>query len=152
MDNKLLASDIMTHDVLCLSEGDTLRTAAERLLERGVSGAPVCDPQGNLAGMLSVSDLIDSEKRAAAIPRAALFGLFPVPEETLRRSFDEGLAVSVSAIMSRDPVIAEETATLDELAALMVEHDVNRIPVLRQGRVVGIVSRADILRAIASSR
>lgn len=148
---KLTARDIMTKDVKTISEEMTLAEAGEVLVTNGISGAPVVDNQGKLVGMLSEADLMDEKKRKAVIPRMALFGLWVVPDKLVQEAYKEGFYITVRDVMSKNVVTAEEDTPVGELVALMVEKRINRIPIVRDGKLVGIVTRHDILRAMMMS-
>jgi CBS domain-containing protein len=142
----------MTSPVHTVRPQATLEEAAELLATHHISGLPVVDDAGRLLGMVSEADLIDPEKRRAAIPRTALFGLFPIPDEALLSAFDGGRDLPVRDVMTKNVVTATEETPVVELATLMVGHRINRIPILRDGRVVGIVTRADLVRALAEGK
>lgn len=148
---KLKAKDIMTKDVKTISLQSTLREAAELLASQGISGAPVLDETGQVVGILSESDILNQGKRYKALPRMALWGLRPIPEDFLREAYQEGLALRVESIMSRHVITAEEETPVEELSRLMVSRRINRIPILRGKTLVGIVTREDLLRGFLES-
>jgi CBS domain-containing protein len=141
------AADIMTRNVVAVRPETTLREIAELLVEREVSGAPVVDAAGQLVGVVSEADLIDATKRRAAIPRAALFGVIPVPDEVWLAAYEEGDRLAAADVMTRSVIALPETTPTRELADRMLRHRVNRIPIVQDGRLVGIVTRGDLLRA-----
>lgn len=110
------ARDIMSKDLIVLTPDMDVHEAAELLVRYRVHGAPVVDASGMLVGMVSLVDLVGK------------------PGGTVR------------AIMTPDPVVAMEDTSVEELAQLMLDEMVRRIPIVRGGQVVGIVSAADILR------
>jgi CBS domain-containing protein len=145
------AQDIMTRDVKTVRADAPLREAAELFTTHGISGAPVVDETGNVVGMVSESDLINPEKRRAALPRMAVFGVYVVPEETLQRAYQEGMSLPTREVMSRNVLSAAEDTPADELARRMVASRINRVPILRDNKPVGIVTREDILRGLMTS-
>ncbi|HZP82325.1 MAG TPA: CBS domain-containing protein [Chthonomonadaceae bacterium] len=145
---KLVAKDVMTRDVKTVEPHTTVREVAELLASAHISGVPVVDLEGRVIGMVSEADLLNEDKVQAAIPRTALFGIYPIPEETLLKAYQEGATVQAQQVMHRDVVTAEEETPISELARMMVQSEVNRIPILRDGKLVGIVTRADLLRAL----
>jgi CBS domain-containing protein len=147
----LKAKDVMTREVKTVTPQATLREAAELLATQGISGAPVVDETGRVVGVISESDILDSKKRYKALPRMALWGLRPIPEDFLREAYQEGLSLQVESLMSRNVITAEEETPLEELAHLMVSHRINRVPILREGKLVGIVTREDALRGLLAS-
>lgn len=114
------AKYIMTRDLVVAHPDMTVQEAADRLRQHRISGLPVVDKQGRVVGVFSLSD--------AALKRGQRVG----------------------EVMTSPAVTVSEEAGLEEVATLMVTHDVNRLPVMRQGRLVGIVARADIVRAVAT--
>lgn len=142
------AADVMTKNVIAVTEDATVREAGQAMIDNGVSGIVVLDASGALAGVVSESDLLNTERRRYALPRTALFGLAPVKEETLLRAYQDGMALKVGAVMTRKVVTATPDAALDALAALLVNKRINRIPVVDGGKVVGIVTREDVLRGM----
>ncbi len=143
------AKDIMTSQVVCIGVGESIFDAAELLLGAGISAAPVVDGKGVLVGIVSEADLI----RRAEIDTATR-------KSWLSRLMDSGASAAhdfvgahtrrVSDIMTRDVVTAGEDASLGELVDIMERRRVKRIPIVRQGALVGIVSRANLLEALLS--
>ena len=148
----LTAKDIMTQDVKTVSSEATLHEVAELFVEHHIGGAPVVDPAtGELVGIVTEADLMNEKKRHAAIPRTALFGFALVAEERWRAAYDEGFALRAQDVMTRGVVTAAEDTPLAELSDLMVRRRINRVPVVRENRVVGIVTRGDVLRGLRAA-
>jgi CBS domain-containing protein len=146
---QLTAKEIMTADVYTVQEDTPLEEIA-RLLERHhISGVPVVDATRRVVGMVTETDLIDEHKREARIPRVALYGVFPVPDDVLIEASRHGMTLPAKALMTRNVVTATEETPVHELADLMATHRVNRIPIVRDGELVGIVCRADLVRSLA---
>lgn len=145
-------SEIMHTDFVVLHPGDTVESAMRTLVDRNVDAAPVTDAGGVLLGMLSNTDLIVQE---AQLHFPTLISILGASIEIGHKRFDEdltaALASEVSQIMAPDPVSCEETDTVETVATRMHDNDIGLLPVVRDGRVVGTVSRNDILRAILSS-
>lgn len=144
-------SQLMTRDVVELTPETTVREAAALLTEHQVSGAPVVDADGRVLGIVSESDLLSEARRRAALPRSAAFGLFLVSEETLLRLYHAGADLPVREVMSSRLISVTESTPATEAARLLVNEGVNRLPVLdADGKLVGIVTRADLLKAVFS--
>lgn len=143
------ARDIMSDKVVCIDHKESVFDAAEMLLGARISAAPVTDEWGAIVGIVSEADLIRR-------PEIDTVG----NKSWLRRLLDSGAASArtfvlaqtrrVADVMTKDVVTAHEDTTLRELVDLMERHDVKRIPIVRGRIVVGIVSRADLLRALLS--
>jgi CBS domain-containing protein len=141
------AIDIMTTDVVTISPEASVYEAARLLLGRRISALPVVDAAGQLVGLISESDLmrrgeLRTEKRHPWW-RGLLTSDLRQASEFLRC---EGRRVS--DVMSRDVIAARAAMPLRELAELMERHVIKRLPVLDEQRLVGIVSRSDLLRAL----
>jgi CBS domain-containing protein len=141
------AIDIMTHDVITVSPETSVYEAAELLITRRISALPVLNADGRLAGIISESDLarraeLRSEKRSSWW--RALF------KSDLRQAsaFLRSHGRQVSDVMSKNVITASARTSMRELADLMERHAIKRLPVMEGHRLVGIVSRRDMLRAL----
>ncbi len=143
------AADIMTRRLVSVRPEASIRDAIELMLKRRVSGLPVIDGHGQLVGMVTEADFLrrpetGTERRR---PRWLIAILGPAEEA---RSYVHSHGVKVGEVMSKDIVSVSESTPLDRVVHLMEIHRIKRVPVLRGGKVVGIVSRANLLRALAS--
>ena len=141
----------MTTEVLTFRPDDNVGDAMASLVERGIDAAPVVDEAGAVVGLLSTGDLIVQETNLHVPTVISLLGAtLELPsskrhfEEDLRRA----LGSTVGDVMSGEPVTISSTATVEDAATAMHDEKVSRLPVVDGGRLVGIVSRTDILRAI----
>jgi CBS domain-containing protein len=144
------AKRIMTTEVKTVPAEMPLREVARFLAEHGISGAPVVNDAGEPVGVISESDLLDGSKRNAAIPRFAPFGLVALPDELFQQVYDDGWKLCAADVMTRPAITADEETPSEELADRMGRHRINRIPIVRGNKVVGIITRADLLRALAA--
>lgn len=138
-------SDIMTREVTSVSPDTSLRDLAMLLNERHISGAPVVDDDGTVVGVISEADLLVkqlSRPLSHRLPFEWILGERHDPEELRRRA-----ATTVSGAMSSPAVTIDVDRPVREAANLMVDRGVNRLPVLEDGRLVGIVTRADLVGA-----
>jgi len=117
----LTARDIMTTTVVTVSPDTTVEDLARLLSDKGISGVPVVDHLGHVVGIVTEADLLASRP---------------------------GRRV-VESIMTREVVAVSVDETLQEIAFLLSMRRINRVPVLEQGKLVGIISRADVVRALA---
>lgn len=143
------ARDVMTERVICVDVKETIFDAAELLLGAGVSAAPVVNDKGAVVGIVSEADLL---RRAEidTVPRKSWWSRLLATESTSAREFVGAHSRKVSDVMTRSVVTAEEDTPLDELVDLMEKNNVKRIPILRADKLVGIVSRANLLEALLS--
>ena len=148
----LTAREIMTTAVYTVRADTSIEEAVQLLASRHISGVPVLDGEGAILGLLSEADLIDEQKREARLPRTLLYGVFPLPDDVLLEAARRGTMLKAGDLMTRPVVTATEETTIHELADLMMQQWINRIPIVRDGRLVGIVSRSDLVRALAQGR
>lgn len=143
----ITVAEVMTRDVVTVGPDMPLKEAATVISEHGVSGVPVCDDDGAVVGVLSESDLL--VKQSGMRPRGGLFSLLAEPSEPTDlvkvHAHTAGRAMTAPAI-----TVAPE-ATVTEAARLMLERNLNRLPVVDDGRLVGIVTRADLVRLFTRS-
>ena len=135
--------DAMTAEVCTVAPGMSLHDVARLLVERGISGAPVVDAYGELIGVISEGDFLVKERgqlrRASGLDR-----FFGRADRTELRRLSAQTAVQA---MSAPAVTIAPDRTLREAAALMLDRAINRLPVVRDKRLVGILTRADLVRA-----
>lgn len=158
------AADVMTRDVVTLSPDMTLERAAERLVERGISGAPVVDERGRLVGILSETDILQTLRRIAEeflgkrylanrLHSLELLAFLGERDHKAVGDIYRRLRESkVEDVMKTHVRSAKPTDSLETVAATMIEHDVNRVPVVDAGKVVGIITRADLARVLATGQ
>lgn len=144
----MIVKDVMTRKIVKVSPDNSVRQAARVMLDNHVSGVPVVDDEGRLVGLISEGDLIR---------RTELGGIAPAAEGTVAaedraNAYVRRSSWRVGDAMTANPVTIDENASVARVAALMQERGVKRIPVLRDGLLIGIVSRADLLQAILSAK
>ncbi len=118
----MIASDIMTRRVATIRPEASAQEAAQLLDEKRISGAPVVDADSKIIGIITEADIISKVNR-------------------------DGLRVA--DIMSHNVITIGEETPVSEIAALLTERKIKRVPVVCEGKLVGIVSRADIVHAVA---
>ena len=142
------AQDVMTRNVATTAPEASVAEVAQLLIERHISAAPVVDGEGKLLGIVSEGDL--TRRPEIAGERRTSWWLALISDEGERaRDYVKTHGQSVREIMTREVVSVTETTPINEIARLLEERRIKRVPVLRDGKVVGIVSRADLLRALA---
>ena len=149
----IAASDVMTRNVTTVGPDTPTRAAAKLLLAKGFSAVPVVGSEGVVVGIVSEGDLMAREMASRAPRRAWLLELLAEGED-LAPEFTEYLKAAdrpVRDIMTSPVVTVSEDTPVQAIAQILQERHIKRVPVVRNGRIVGIVSRADLVRALAQS-
>ncbi|MDP1752851.1 MAG: CBS domain-containing protein [Reyranella sp.] len=144
------AADIMTTSVVCIRSDATILEAARLLLSERISALPVVDAAGKLEGIVSEGDLIHRAEIGSEKPVSRWKALFE-DNATLARDYLKAHGRTVADVMSHPVVLAEEDTEISVVAARMDQFSIKRLPVVRDGKVVGIVSRANLLQALISA-
>jgi CBS domain-containing protein len=150
MEPAMRAADVMTRDVICVRPDATVIEAARLLLGAKVSAVPVVDDEGRLVGLLSEGDLVRRVEIGSEKRRSGWRTVF-VDRVTLAGEYIKSHGRLVRDVMTTGVIVAEEDTALAEIADLMEKHHIKRVPVVREGKVVGIVSRANMLQALIGS-
>ena len=144
----MIASDVMTRNVISVPPDATVAEAVELMLERGISGLFVVDATGTLAGIVTEGDLLRRDELGTERRRSWWLRLIASPGRQAA-DFTRTHGRRVADVMTHDVISVNADAPLEEIVTLMEEHRIKRVPVLEGDRVVGVVSRADLLRALA---
>ena len=143
----MFVRDVMTRDAMTVGPDTPAATLARLFAERGISGVPVVDEAGGLLGMVTEGDLIRRLAAEGEAPRGWFRRLLDsAPQQAEHYARTHGR--TARDLMSTGLVHTTEQASLAEAAALLESRQVRRLPVLRDGRLVGILSRADLMRAV----
>lgn len=132
----MLVREIMSHPAISIDVSEPLDSALALMAERKLTAVPVCEDEDRLVGILSEIDLL---RRAVEPDQRAHFR--PVVDEA-------PLPESVGEIMTADPQTTTESTDVADLVALFTTHSYKSLPVVRTGRLVGVVSRSDVIRAL----
>jgi CBS domain-containing protein len=147
------AASIMTRGVITARPTDTVAQVARILAEHAISAVPVCDDNGAVLGMISEGDLMRPFVETNVKRRAWWLALLADGND-LAPEFLDHVRLDrhqIADLMTRPVITATETAHVTELAEQMVQRRIKRLPIVRGEKLVGIVSRADVIRAIAQS-
>jgi CBS domain-containing protein len=147
----MLARDLMTRDVVTVSRETTVKEVAGLLLEHKISGLPVVDKENRVIGIVSEGDLIYQDKKLYTPAFLEILGGIIYLENPNRLGQDlmKMTAAKVGDLMTTKVYTVRDDATLEEIATIMVEKKVNRIPVVDgAGRLAGIISRQDLVKAM----
>ena len=137
----MCVGDVMTRDVESVRDDEPLVVALRKLVRRRASGAPVLDADNRLVGVISQRDIMAWHERTV---EALARGSVPAPDEYLRHLRSE----PVRTVMTSPPISVMESASLTSALALLRDRGVHRLPVTRDGRLVGILTGSDVLLAM----
>jgi CBS domain-containing protein len=149
----ITAAEIMTRDVQTALPGTRLIEIARKLAARHISSVPICDAEGQLLGIITEGDIVRPLRESIRSKRAAWLLAFAEGED-LAPQFLEYIGSdnhTAGEFMSRNMITAGEDTTLGEIAELMIKNDIKRVPILREGKLVGIVSRSDLVAKVAKA-
>ena len=144
------AADIMTTNVITVRPDTSVQEIAQTLLEHRVSAVPVLDDSGKLVGIVSEGDLVRRIETGTAPAKSwwlALLGASPDRETEFVKSHGR----RASDVMTRDPITIAPGASIAEVAKTLESHRIKRVPVVFDGQLIGIVSRANLLHGLASA-
>jgi CBS domain-containing protein len=143
------AHQIMTRNTITVLPETPLLEAAQKMLENHVSGLPVLDATGRLVGIVSESDFLRRSEIGTQQRRPRWLQFFLSPSHSAD-DFIHERGRKVADVMTSDPIVVDESTQLDELVRLMETNGIKRLPVLRDDRLVGIITRSNLLQAVAS--
>lgn len=143
------ATDVMTRDVVAVTPDTPVEEVARQMIARGVSAVPVVDAEGHVLGIVSEGDLLRRPELGTERQPSWWLRLLGMPEERAAE-YVRTHGRHARDVMTREVVTVEEDTPIEEIADLLESHRIKRVPVVRDGRLVGIVSRADIVRALAT--
>jgi CBS domain-containing protein len=145
------AKDIMTREVITIREDTPVSEIAALLTEKHISGVPVLDTQGKVVGIVCESDLIDRTKRFHLPTVINLMGyiIFLEKAQKVEKEIKKMIGLTAGEIMSQPVITVSPETPVEDIATLMAEKRVHSIPVLEEGRLVGIIGKKDIVRSLA---
>jgi CBS domain-containing protein len=145
--------DIMTKDVITVPPTMDVRSLAQLFIQKNISGAPVVDAQGQLCGLVLEESLILQDKKVH-LPTFVyiLNSVFAIGEERFEQEMKRIAAITVDGIMERKPDTLTPDTSVEDVATKIIEEGKHYFPVVAQGRLVGVVTKHDIVRAIAQNR
>jgi CBS-domain-containing membrane protein len=146
----LQARDIMTREVVSVSPETSIDELSKLLENRRIGGVPVVGANGRLVGIVTQNDLVERARDLELPPAINILDFhiyLQIPSHMMQR-VEKMLGTTVGEIMSRDPVTVSPETPVARLAALMAKEKVHTLPVLDQGKIVGIIGKMDIIRAL----
>jgi CBS domain-containing protein len=138
--------DVMTRSVAAVSPETPLKDVARLMVDRGISGVPVVAADGAVLGVVSEADFVIKERGVVAGRNRLLAAIFGTSRKA-RAELVKIEATTAGEAMTSPAITTEATDTLQQAAELMASRRINRLPVVEDGRLVGIVTRADVVRA-----
>ncbi len=144
------AVDIMTAPVHSIAADATVAHAVRVMLQKHISGLPVVDATGDLVGMVTEGDFLRRSELGTERRRPRWLEILIGPAQQAG-DYVQSHAGRVDELMTRDLVTVTEETPLDKVVRLMEKHRIKRLPVVRNGKPVGIISRANLLHAFAGA-
>ncbi|GAB6085281.1 CBS domain-containing protein [Alkaliphilus crotonatoxidans] len=149
----MLAREIMTKDVITVKREDTVEHVIKLLMEHNVSGLPVVDEENHVVGMITEGDLIYRSKKLQIPSYFTILDsyIFLESTKTIQEQIRKMVGYRVEDVMTEKVISVDVEENIEEIATLMATKKVNRVPITENGKLVGIVSRRDIIKAYADS-
>jgi CBS domain-containing protein len=145
------ARDVMVSPVITVKPSSLVKDVAGIFLERQISATPVVDDDGKLVGIVSEGDLLHRDEAKTERKRSWWLRLL-VDDAVLAADYTKAHARKVSDVMKRNVITAAPETELRDIAMLLEKHAIKRVPIIQDGQLVGIVSRANLIQAVASFR
>jgi CBS domain-containing protein len=142
------AFDVMTTEVITVDENATVPEAAKLMSDRGISAVPVVDRENRVIGMVSEGDLLHRAETGTERRRSWWLEMMSSTNK-LAGEYIKSHSGKVTDVMTRDVLSVTEETPVADIAVLLETKRIKRVPVLRDGKLVGIVSRANLVRALA---
>lgn len=147
----LQARDIMTTEVITVSPQMKVLELARLLAEKKINGAPVINEAGELIGVVTQSDLIDRARKFELPPVITILDAHFYLERpgTFKRNLEKMTGTTVADLMTSPPITIGPDLPVDEIAAIMAHKKVHTLPVVEGDKLIGIIGKIDIIRALA---
>jgi CBS-domain-containing membrane protein len=146
----LKAKDIMTSDVITVKETTTLEDLARIIMQHHISGAPVVNDKGTVTGIVTENDLINQNKRLHIPTILRLFDAFiPLGTSKLESEIKRMAAATVKDIYTKEVVTVDEETPFENIATIMAEKKIHLLPVFKEGKLVGIIGKKDIIKGLS---
>ena len=145
----MLTGQIMTQNVITVSPETTVAAAAETMLDHHISGLPVIE-NGKLVGVVTEGDFLRRTEIGTEQGKRPSWLQFLLGSGRAAADYVQAHGRKVADVMTRDPRTVSESTPLQDLVTTMEAHHVKRLPVMRDGKLVGIVTRANLLRVIST--
>jgi len=148
----MLARDIMNKNVITVQEDAMIEEVADILTKNKISGLPVVNKAGKLVGMVTEGDLLHKETNPRTPGYLNILGalIYIGGVDKYKEDLKKLAATRASEIMTTDVIAVSGDAEVEQVAAMMVNHNIKRVPVIENDTLIGIISRADIIKTMAS--
>lgn len=142
--------DIMQTNVISISPNTEIKEIAKVLWENHISGVPVIDLFGNLIGIVSEGDLLHKETNPRLPEVVGFLGalIYYRGVKQYESDLKKLIALKASEIMTQDVITINKDVTIEDAAALMIKRNVKRLPVMENGKMIGIISRMDVVKVL----
>jgi CBS domain-containing protein len=144
------ARDVMVSPVITVKPYSSVKEVAKTLLAKRISAVPVVDDGGKLVGMVSEGDLMHRSEAGTERQRSWWLRLM-AGDDTLAADYVKAHGRKVADVMTQNVITATPGTPLDEIATLLERNSIKRVPVVEDGQLIGIVSRANLIQAVAST-
>lgn len=150
----MLAKEIMTRNVITVTPQDTVDQVVKLLMDHNISGLPVVDGDRRVVGIITEGDLIYRSKKLQIPSYFTILDsyIFMESTKTIQEQIRKMVGYRVEEVMTKEVILASVDDTVEEVATLMANKKVNRIPIVDHGALVGIISRRDIIRTYANPK
>jgi len=144
------AKDIMSYDVVTIGPDESIQRAARLMLQNRFSGLPVVDANGTLLGIITEGDFLRRNETGTLRRRSRWMELLIGPGR-LAEEYAHAAGRRVGEVMTRDVYTVSEDTPVSDIVALMARRHIKRVPVLRGGQLAGMVTRTNLMRAVAKA-
>ncbi|MDA0652910.1 MAG: CBS domain-containing protein [Proteobacteria bacterium] len=148
----MLAKDVMTTEVVTVSPDTPVSEIAQLLLSHCISAVPVIGEKGNVAGIVSEGDLMRRPESDTDLRARSWWLMMMTDAQRLAGEYNKTHGQRASDVMTKNVVVVDEDTPVTEIAQILEEKHVKRVPVVHNGNLVGIVSRANLLRGLATAK
>ena len=149
----MLIKDIMTKNVVTVSPEMDIHRLAELFMKKNISGAPVVDESGKLLGIVKEEGVIFQDKKVHLPTFINLsFGFLTLGTDRYNEEIRKITASKVSSIMEKDIVTISPNTEIEDAATLMIEKEIYYLPVVDKDKLVGVITKKDVVRAIAKEK
>ncbi|MGI9554176.1 MAG: CBS domain-containing protein [Thermodesulfobacteriota bacterium] len=142
-------ADIMVFPVITAKEDDTLHEVAKKMLKNNIGGLPVVDDDDKIVGFLSETDFSAKQNNIPFSRNHApqLFGRW-LSEDEIEKMYKEARTIKVKDIMTKPPIFVNDDESIPGLIEKIMKYDIHRVPVVKDDKIVGIVSRRDLMKLL----